>query len=206
MKVLLLEHGTTAETAVESRLEEAGHDVVRCHEPDRPAFPCRGLLDHDRCPLDDQSVAVAVDVSPAPDVYAEHNDGVTCALRRDIPVVLTGDGPEQPMFELAAAVAEPGDVVSAVELAAHAPLQRPSEAATAALRDTLDRRGLAAVTASAEVRRNESCLSVTLDVDAPISAAVEQAAAVRVLAAVRAIHPHATKVGVGFRPRPDATD
>jgi hypothetical protein len=206
MKVLLLEHGTTAETAVESRLEEAGHDVVRCHEPDRPAFPCRGLLDEGHCPLDGQSVSVAVDVSPAPEEYPEHNDGVTCALRHDVPVVLTGEVPDESIAALASAFAAPRDVAAAVELAAQAPLRHPSEAATFALRDTLGRHGLAEVMATAEVRRDGSCLSVTLDVDAPLTAAVKQAAAVRVLAAVRALHPHASKVGVGFRRRPEATD
>jgi hypothetical protein len=201
MKVLLLEHGTTPETAVETELGDAGHAVVRCHEPGQPAFPCRGLRRGGRCPLDGDSVAVAVDVSPARAEYPEHNDGITCALRRSVPVVVTGDLADDAMLELADAVAPRGELVAVVEHAAHAPVLRASEVATDALRDTLTRHGIRGIDASAEVRRDGPSLSVTVDVDAPLTPAVRQAAAVRVLAAVRSLHPHTSKVGVSFRPR-----
>jgi hypothetical protein len=201
MKVLLLEHGTDVETGVERALADAGHEVVRCHQPGAPSFPCLGLRDGGVCPLDDGLVAVAVDVAPSPDVYPEHNDGVTCALRRNIPLVVAGDAPDETTASLATAVTPTGHVVDAVETAAHATARRPTMAATSALRTALDGHGMEGVGASAAVHRDGANLAVSLDVDGPLSNTVKQAAAVRVLAAVNRVEPHAAKVGVSFVPR-----
>src|SRR2546426_12358714 len=33
-------------------LDDAGHRVLRCHEPGQPAFPCNALREGGTCPLD----------------------------------------------------------------------------------------------------------------------------------------------------------
>src|SRR5215831_9597160 len=91
MRALLLESDAHAGAHVERALESAGHTVVRCHEAGGPAFPCRALSDPGSCPLDAPGgVDVAVvfrHPHPKPTAY---EDGVTCALRRDVPVVIAG--------------------------------------------------------------------------------------------------------------------
>ncbi len=95
MRVLLVEHvpGVGAEHA--DRLHAAGHVVLRCYEPGRPSFPCRGV-DGD-CPIDAGpidagpiDVALGVRAAAAWEVSGEEQ-GITCALRHRIPVAIAAD-------------------------------------------------------------------------------------------------------------------
>jgi hypothetical protein len=97
MRVLVVESDRDTCDAVVEILEDAGHDVARCHEHGLPAFPCNSLIDGE-CPVHDGGgvdVAVTVrrHVHPAP---MPLEDGVTCALRRHVPVVLVGIAALQP--------------------------------------------------------------------------------------------------------------
>jgi hypothetical protein len=203
MQVLLLEHGTSAECDVESSLAAAGHEVLRCHEPGDAAFPCVGLLHPGACPLDGGSIAVAVDVSPAHLDYPEHNDGITCAVRRDIPVVRVGDEPDGPIEPYVSRSVRRDDVVAAVETVGTGPLPEHSKVAHAALVDTLERHGFSAAGAWASASRNGVGVKVELASREALPESLRQAAAVRVLAAVNRLDHHAPTVSVMFVPVDD---
>src|SRR5437763_17150165 len=85
LRVLLVEADHGAGEQTERDLVAAGHEVVRCHEPSEPAFPCRALRVGARCPLEETPVDVAVTVRSRVRVQQQPlEQGVTCALRRHI--------------------------------------------------------------------------------------------------------------------------
>jgi len=124
VKVLVLESEPGAARDVEHRLRVAGHEIVRCHTPGLPAFPCLGLSEG-HCPLDEPGIDVAVTVrghvrpSPAPT-----EDGAVCAIRRGVPVVATGRTVLNPFGPWVAADVAVDDVVEACERAAVEPRDR----------------------------------------------------------------------------------
>jgi len=85
----------TSRWAVESAADAlitAGHRVVRCADPGEREFPCNGLRGDRVCPLDsdagpDVVLAVRTRVHTRP---AAAEFGVTCCLRRSIPLVVAG--------------------------------------------------------------------------------------------------------------------
>lgn len=124
LNLLVLEsHPGAADRAIAS-LEEAGHQVRRCHEGDGAAFPCKGLSGASDCPLDepvDVTLLVRRGIAPRP---TEHEDGVTCALRAHVPLVEDGADvldPYEPF--LTARVWAEDDVVQVVEAASQAALE-----------------------------------------------------------------------------------
>ena len=60
MRVLVVGTMPAAIGRAEDQLHAEGHDVVRCHEPGRPSFPCAGLIEGRVCPLEDDPVDVVV--------------------------------------------------------------------------------------------------------------------------------------------------
>lgn len=195
MRVLLMgAPGPTTEEAA-TRLATAGHDVVRCSDAGEPAFPCKALTT--LCPLDEGAIDAALVVRnhswPRPTVF---DRGVTCAVRQRVPVVLAGAVTLNPYEEWADEIVDrSGDVVGAVErVAASAP--RHEEIASAALREGLEGAGIAAPEARAEVRRAEGWLRVRLVTPEGMDRAVEQAAARRVIGALREFDRHARGIDV----------
>ncbi|MFM7537262.1 MAG: hypothetical protein ACKO91_15905 [Acidimicrobiales bacterium] len=95
MRVLLVEHVPGAGAEYADRLHAAGRVVSRCHEPGRPSLPCRGVdgdCPIDAGPIDAGPIEVAVGVRAAAvwEVSGEEQ-GITCALRHRIPVVIAAD-------------------------------------------------------------------------------------------------------------------
>ena len=92
LNVLVVGSNGWAIDAAAVALESAGHRVLRCTEPREPEFPCDALRAERGCPLD---IGAGVDVvitmraqprsRPAPREF-----GVTCGIRRDVPVVVAG--------------------------------------------------------------------------------------------------------------------
>ena len=118
MRILCTETtpGLADETA--ARLGAAGHEVVRCFDPDGgPSRPCVGL-DRDACPLDlPGGVDVVVDVR-APDRPrpTRREAGLTCALRQHVPMVLVGAGRPNPHARwTTVALDGGGDIVAACD-------------------------------------------------------------------------------------------
>jgi len=139
MRVLVVESDRHAATNAVIDLQAAGHHVVRCHEQDLPAFPCNALCDHGECPIEtDAGVDVVVDYRsrpyPRPTAF---EDGVSCALRRHIPLVVAGTSALSPYDQWTTAIALADDeIVATCERALEMPLERLAEPA----RDEVRRR------------------------------------------------------------------
>lgn len=193
MKVLVMEAEEGTAGAVIDQLRAAGHEVLRCHDGG-PAFPCLGLAGETRCPVSEVGVDVAVTVRANPRSQPTPlEDGVVCALRQHVPLVVAGRVVLNPYGDWAAEAVEDGDVVGAVERAAAAPLRRHGEVAQAAWDATLDARGLerrGAVT----VQRREGGLVVTVALTDPIDRDAADMASVRMLAALRELDPYSARV------------
>ncbi len=122
-----------------AELRDAGHDVVRCHEHGLPAFPCNALCEDSSCPLD---VAPGVDLVldyrahpyPRPTPF---EDGVSCAARRHIPIVVAGASVLNPFARWTTAIAGRDSVIEACEHAASAPIESLSDVARAKVRQLL---------------------------------------------------------------------
>jgi hypothetical protein len=197
MDILVTESDPGAAADAVARLERAGHRVRRCHEPGDRAFPCAGLTTS--CPLEGEGVDVVLDVRARTRTWPTPlEDGITCALRRRVPVVVTGRTGLNPFSPLGATEA-PGDVVEACEEAARSARPVHSELATAALRETLARAGRATEGLHATVVRHGGRLRAELEVPTDLPDAVRRTAEVRVLGALRAYDTAATGVDVGCR-------
>lgn len=197
MRVLVVEEvpGDAAEAS--RALVEAGHQITSCHE-DGGAFPCRGIVEEADCPLEHDGVDVALLVRSLPGSQPTvREDGVRCALRRRVPVAVAGEVAGNPYASMAAVV-EPdlGRVVAATERAASLPLPDHGAAARTALAGVLTAEGVDASRARAEVVRSGGQLVVTLVPGVEVTPHVAETASVRVLAAVRALDPHASIIDV----------
>jgi hypothetical protein len=122
----------TADHAV-GLLASAGHQVLRCHERGERPFPCLGVLDADECPIRagvDVALTVRGGQRPEPSPF---EDGMACAIRARIPVVVAGHTLNNP-FEAVGAEADEGEhVVGACERVATAPSPGHTAVARAAL-------------------------------------------------------------------------
>ncbi len=131
MRMLVVGTLPSATEPAVAQLEDAGHEVVSCHDPGEGPFPCRALSGRGACPLDGAPVDVVVTVrnrawaQPSP-----YEDGAVCALRRHIPMVLAGVSALSPFDRWSPRTVDDGeDLVAACEEAATAPL--PELGATA---------------------------------------------------------------------------
>jgi hypothetical protein len=198
MRVLVVEGTPGAASAARSTLSEAGHEVTACHDGG-PSFPCHGLGGGPGCPLDrDGGVDVAMLVRDRPGIEPTGTeDGVRCALRRHVPLALTGVVDENPYVEFAAAVSPGLDgVLDAIEQAATSPLAAHTGVARAALRTVLAREGVDAPDADVSVVRHGPTLTVTLLPGVALDPMVVETASVRVLGAVRTLDRSATIIDV----------
>jgi hypothetical protein len=140
MRVLVVESDKHAADGAIVDLQAAGHHVVRCHEADLPAFPCNALCDQGTCPLETtESVDVVLDYRfhphPRPTAF---EDGVSCALRRHVPLVVAGRSALNPFDRWTTAIVDDGNVVDACEKASAMPLDRVAEPARREVRERLD--------------------------------------------------------------------
>lgn len=179
-------------------LEAAGHTITRCHDEGAPAFPCRAVIDGERCPLEseDVQVAVAVRLQEEPAGHSPEEDGIRCALRHRVPVVLAGAAAESPYAEWAARSCDLDHVVETVETVAESPLAQHSRAATRSFRAVLAQHDFDPVPASATVTRSGRDLKVTLSYPGDLDRRVAEMASVRVVGAIRDVDPYASKIDV----------
>jgi hypothetical protein len=196
MRVLVVESDRGSADAAITELQAAGHHVLRCHEMDLPAFPCNALCDSGTCPLDTaQGVDVVLDHRshpyPRPTAF---EDGVSCALRRHVPLVVTGTSALNPFDRWTTAVAE-DDVVGACERAAGTSIENLAAPARDEVRRLLADAPEVAAQADVEVHRAGRVLQVTVHL--PVSAEdVDGKIAVTVAGVVRSSDPHASQVNV----------
>jgi hypothetical protein len=199
MNALVLETEPNAADATIQQLTDAGHRVFRCHEPGKPEFPCRALAGDGPCPLNEPGVDVAVTVRAYPDARPTlREDGVACALRTHVPLVVAGRVMLNPYEEWADEVVEHGDVVAACERVVSAPSRDHSEVARDAFREAVRRRAGSAGDADALVWRDGRRLRVQLDGVEDLDDSVRGIAAADVAAALRAFDAHIPKIDISF--------
>jgi hypothetical protein len=162
MQVLMPETSTSGARMAADALREAGHDVHTCHEPDATRFLCTGMHGNP-CPLEAFPIDVAVDVRPFPmPMPTLDEDGVRCAARRHIPLVVAGAVAANPFAPWTTVESSTVDVVEAIEAAVASPLPDLSARATEVLRGTLERMGVDAQDARVEVRRRAGRLAIRI--------------------------------------------
>jgi hypothetical protein len=196
MRVLVVESEPGAATSAIAELESAGHQVRRCHEPGAPAFPCVGL-DPGRCPLEHDAIDVALTVRPrAHPRPSAFEDGITCALRRHLPVVVAGRTALNPFEQYRVTLTATDEIVAACEAAAGGRQPAHEEVGTGMLHQALARAGLPVEGTAVSVRRSGNGLQVTLRVPAETCKHERDIAAVRVIGAIRAFDRYAPGIEI----------
>jgi hypothetical protein len=194
MDVLVVESDPGAAAGAIAELTAAGHVVHRCHEPGAPAFPC-AAIESGRCPLEREPIDVALTVrTRAGSQPWPLEDGLVCALRRHVPVVVSGRALHP--FQRYGVTAAGRDVVGACERAANGPQAGHEAIATKTLDETLGRAGVAADESGVRVLRRDGRLEVTIAVPAGTDAKVRELASVRVTGALRAFDHAAAGIDV----------
>jgi hypothetical protein len=197
--VLALEAEAGAADAAIEDLTARGHEVSRCHEPGRPSFPCRALEGRGACPLAEPGIDVAVTVRDHPGTLPSlGEDGVACALRARVPLVVAGRAARNPYEDWADAVVEDGDVVGACERVVAAPTRAHTHVAQLALRDALRRRAGSAGGAEAAVWRDHRRLRVRLDGVDHVDGSVRGLVAAEVATALRDFDSHAPGIDISY--------
>ncbi len=197
LNVMVLEsdHGV-ADVAVQE-LTDAGHVVLRCHDAGSTVFPCNGIEEQSRCPLQSHVVDVALTVrSGHRSQPTAREDGVRCALMHRVPLVVAGDAVLDPYAQFEMRVLDrTDDVVGVCEEVAESELPRHSRIATEALRAT---RGPneAFAGARASVTRRRGYLLATVTGLEPVPTEQRDAAIVRMTAKLRAYDPYARGLDV----------
>jgi len=199
MDVLVLESAPNAADAAIEKLTNGGHRTFRCHEPGRAVFPCRALAGEGPCPLSSPGVDVAVTVRAHPDMRPTlREEGVACALRAHVPLVVAGRDMLNPYEEWADEVVEDGDVVAACERVVSAPSRDHSEVACDALREAVRRRSGSADDANALDWRDHDRLRVRLEGVDDLDRSSRGLAVADVAAALRAFDAHVPKIDISF--------
>lgn len=186
IEVLVLENRRGAARMAVAELEASGHHVHGCHAPGEPSFPCRGVVDPADCPLDgsiDVALVVREHIHPNPSAY---ESGVSCALRRGVPVVEVGSSILDPFDPFITARVGDKPVVATCEDAIetfYAPLLDDIRRRCAPL---LEAEGIDPSKLVSHIELVGSRLQVHLDVLAPARESVCESLAVRALDAVRA--------------------
>ena len=203
MRILVVESDRRAADKAVLDLQSAGHRVERCHEVDLPAFPCNALCASGTCPVESRDgVDVVVDYRsrphPRPTAY---EDGVTCALRHHVPLVVAGTSALNPYDKWTTAIACDDDIVEVCEGAATQPLEGLAAPARAEVRRRLARQGMDAEHADVVVRRVGGELNAVTSIPADAEG-LEGALAVAVAGVLRAEDPFASRVNVAVERTP----
>ena len=205
MHVLVVESDRHAADYAVTDLQAAGHHVMRCHEEDLPAFPCNALCDHGVCPLDSEGgVDVVLDYRtrphPRPTAF---EDGVSCALRRHVPLVVAGTSALNPFDKWTTAIAHrDDDIVATCERAVALPLERLAAPARAEVRRRLRLQPAVASAAEVVVRRSKGG-QLDAVIELPDEAEdIDDELAVAVAGVLRAEDPNAHRVNVAVERHP----
>jgi len=186
LDVMIIESRPGAAASAVHALEAAGHRIRRCHDEDSTGFPCRGLIDPGDCPLAahaDLALLVRDGVASGPTAFEQ---GTMCAIRAGVPLVEVGPAALDPYEPwLAARVCSAADLVTTCEAAGDASLAELHREILRLCAPTLFAAGIPARQAVCRVQREATGLHVEFILPSPVSGAVKQALAVRVLDAVR---------------------
>ncbi len=188
MRILVTETHAEAALPATRQLIEAGHEVVRCRADAGPAFPCAGL-EPGGCPIEGGiDVAPTVRSGPPPQPTARE-DGVVCALRRHVPLVVAAPPGPNPFEGWSTVAVDDRDLVAACEQAAASDVARLSDAARAEARRFLAKRGYDVEGVDVLTRRSAHELKVQITLPDGLSGPEADAVAVSVADAVRSLEP-----------------
>ncbi|MBI2710397.1 MAG: hypothetical protein HYX34_11985 [Actinobacteria bacterium] len=201
MRMLLIESEPSAGDAVAAGLVDTGHTLVRCHPQGAAAFPCVALQAARVCPLDTGDVDVTVTVrNPGASAVSAGEAGVTCSMRRGVPVVAVGDPHDA--FSGLATRAGPGEDVAAVcGRAVAAANDRLTVPVRREVDHMLESAGLAGTESRVEVFREGPVLRLRVLVDPATPAALRNVIAVRAHGVLRrtAVEAAVIDIAVGDR-------
>ena len=200
LRVLVTEAEPGAARVAVDELRDAGHEVVMCHEPGAPAFPCMALQSGRVCPLVVRPIDVTLAIRHTPSAGpARSEDGVLCALRHHVPVIVARGNLFDPFEEWETlAVERTSSAVEECEHVASAPLRRPTEVASKAAASVLRSYGRDDLSLLIAVRRQSGWLKVEIRAHEDAPRSLRSMIAVRVSAALRAFDPDAAGIDIGF--------
>ena len=188
MRILVTETDAEAALPAERQLVAAGHEVVRCRADDGPIFPCAGL-EPGGCPIEGGiDVALTVRTGP-PEQPSPREDGVVCALRRHVPLVVAGPPGPNPFEGWATVTVDDADLVAACEAAAAADVERLSVVARDEAVKALQRRGHEPAGVDVITHRSAHHLKVQVAMPEAVSDREADAVAVAVAERLRAVEP-----------------
>jgi hypothetical protein len=198
LHVLVLEDAAGAANTALDELVAAGHTVSRCHEG-ASAFPCAALAAGGQCPLEAGNVDVALDVRAHPHRQPSPlEDGITCALRHRIPVVIAGGAALNPFDGYATTVLDrPYDVVDACRRAAEGELAGHTAVAASAMTAAAHAPGGDAML-DVSVHRRSGTLVADIKAPRSLDDRARTNIATRVTGALRAFDHHARGIDVLF--------
>lgn len=201
MRILCTETDPGLAGAAVDRLRAAGHEVVTCFDPALGAWgPCVGL-DRGTCPLDEPGgVDVLLDVrAPGRPRPAPGEAGVTCALRRGVPLATAGPAWPNPFARWVTATAHGDvdvDVVEACARAADHHLVELGDMVSIAACQVLGAGRRPGVEVHTDVRQDGGELHVTVH-RPPQDAALDASVAVHAHGALRAAGVAAVAISLG---------
>ncbi len=194
LDVLLLESHQGAAAAAETELLAAGHRVHRCHDERSRGYPCVGLSPDGACPLDgpiDVALDVRQHITPRPTPL---EDGVTCASREGIPLVIDGSDLLDPFARIATTHVR-GHVARACTEAVDEALRPLATAAQESLHAFMTSRGHDVDAAQLSFEARGAHLVVRLRTDG-LDRSMASLLAVRALDAIRPVNRRWKKVDV----------
>jgi hypothetical protein len=188
LQVLVVESSPGAADDACDELAAAGHAVRRCFDHDSEPFPCNGIADGRKCPFDDGGIDVAIGVRHFPHARTSSmEDGLRCAIRKRVPVVVAGANVMSPYADYATeTIGGTTGVVATCERAATAPLPAHTAAATRVAVEATREAALAAVP-QAVVRQRANALVVEIFGAGGLRPAAKTVVSARVLVALREI-------------------
>ena len=201
MRVLVLEAEPGSANNAIVELEAAGHSVVRCHDAERPAFPCNGLASAGSCPLEGEGVDVALTVRTfersAPSTY---EDGAACALRARVPLVIAGNAGLNPYKSLGATEVGGRDINTVLNEVVRDSRPEHSQVALAALQASMLANGESSEGLNARVWRTKDGLHAVIEMPEATPHRTRDFAAVRVTGALRKYDTKALQIDVSVEP------
>lgn len=196
MRTLLIGSVAGAEEPLVERLDAAGHDVVRCHHPDGPDFPCSALTE-DGCPLEGHCpVDVAITVHREGSPVTARESGATCAVRAGIPLVVVSADDHHPFVAVADVSTGAEGVPRALDRAVAVAAEKRAAPLAAEARRLLEVEGIDAGEVRVDVTRDGDDARIVVWTERPVPDHVANAIATRVHAVDRAGTWPTTRVAV----------
>lgn len=197
MRTLLVEPTPTGAASVGPQLADAGHEVLRCHPPGGPAFPCAGLTEVG-CPLEGRGpIDVAVVVRDEPSAAPTADEaGATCAIRSGLPVVIVTPPGHGPFDRWAEPCHDIDELPTAIGRAIDGVAQRRGAPIRAEVERLLAVHGFPEASVDVSVTRTGDEATIAIRTDVDLSPEIAGAVATRAHAVDQRSTWPTTKVGI----------